>query len=121
MGRGAVDERGFEAVRRVRQTHSELSLPVFKALVREQFNMLLIDPEDALAAIPSMLPSDMQARRAGFELINKVMSASGKLSPEDRERMSRIARLFGIEKETTAVRNLSVVAPDRDGPEAKAS
>ena len=44
MPRAAVDERGFEAVRRIRQAHGDLPLPDFKALVREQFNMLLLDP-----------------------------------------------------------------------------
>ena len=58
MDRAAVDERGFEAVRRIRQTQSDVPLSAFKATVREQFYMLLIDTEAALAAIPSMLPDD---------------------------------------------------------------
>ena len=37
MGRAAVDERGFETVRRIRQRFSDVSLAVFKATVREQF------------------------------------------------------------------------------------
>src|SRR5206468_4328889 len=59
MARGAMDERGFEMVRRIRRSHSgmpPLSLPAFKSLVREQYLMLLIDPEASVAAIPSMLP-----------------------------------------------------------------
>jgi hypothetical protein len=121
MGRGSVDERGFEAVRRIRQTHSELTLSAFKALVREQFNILLIDQEDALAAIPSMLPPDAQTRRAAFDFISEVIGAVGKLSAEDQERMLRIARLFGLEKESASIRNLSVVTPARTEPQAKAS
>ena len=45
MGRAAVDERGFETVRRIRQAFSDVPLAVFKATVREQFSMLLIDTE----------------------------------------------------------------------------
>ena len=56
MARTAVDERGFEAVRRIRRAHGDIPLLVFKTVVREQFNMLLVDQEAALAAIPSMLP-----------------------------------------------------------------
>ena len=63
MARGAVDERGFEAVRRIRKSHGDMPLAAFKALVREQFNILLIDTEAALAAIPSMLPPDAETRR----------------------------------------------------------
>ncbi len=38
-----------------------------RRLVREQFYMLLIDPEAALAAIPSMLPADAKTRRKAFD------------------------------------------------------
>src|SRR5262249_15328342 len=48
MAKGSVDERGFETIRRIRRGQSgasHLSLSAFKSLVREQFLMLLIDPE----------------------------------------------------------------------------
>jgi len=93
-GRRAIDERGFEAVRRIRQSHGDLSLPAFKALVREQFNILLIDTEAALAAIPSMLPPDAESRRVAFGLIRTVMSARGEISGDDRKRLDEVARLF---------------------------
>ena len=60
MARGSVDERVFELVRRMRLTADgmpRLTLQAFKALVREQYFMLLIDEAAALAAIPSLLPS----------------------------------------------------------------
>ena len=94
MGRGAVDERGFEAVRRIRHEHGDVPLASFKALVREQFNMLLVDTEAALAAIPSMLPADVKLRQEAFELINRVLEARGELSAEDQERLQRVKRLF---------------------------
>ena len=40
--------------------HAALPLAEFKALVREQFFMLLIDQEAALAAIPALLPADAE-------------------------------------------------------------
>src|SRR5262249_19546239 len=74
MSRGSVDERGFELVRRIRSTQHELpvlTLAAFKVMVREQFLMLLIDPEAALAAIPAMLPADADKRQKGFELVEE--------------------------------------------------
>ena len=59
----SVDERSFELARRLREEHGDMSLADFKALVREQFNILLIDKEAALAAIPSMLPPDARDSR----------------------------------------------------------
>ncbi len=97
MARGAVDERGFEALRRIRESRSDLTLMAFKALVREQFTILLLDEKRALAAIPSMLPPDAKSRRAAFELIAEVLSATGRHSAEDRARLGELARLFGID------------------------
>ena len=34
-GRAAVDERGFEALRRIRRAHGDMPLSAFKALVRD--------------------------------------------------------------------------------------
>jgi hypothetical protein len=96
MSRAAIDERGFEAVRRIRQAHGELPLASFKALLRDQFNMLLIDADAALAAIPAMLPPEQETRRRAFDLIKTVMTARGALSVEDKRRMNKIAALFGV-------------------------
>ena len=102
MTRAAIDERGFELARRIRQAHGEMPLADFKALVREQFNMLLIDQEGALAAIPSLLPSDAEARHKAFDLIRQLLGARGELSSEDERRIGEVARLFGIDKEQAA-------------------
>jgi hypothetical protein len=121
MGRGSVDERGFELVRRIRtaQQHMPaLSLADFKALVREQFLMLLIDPEVALSAIPPMLPSELEARAKAFELIKSVLTAArGELNAEETERSARIAGLFGVGRGPATSRRLSVLP----GSQAKAS
>ena len=52
MTRAAIDERGFELARRIRQAYDETSLSEFKALVREQFSMLLLDQEAAARRHP---------------------------------------------------------------------
>jgi hypothetical protein len=96
--RGAIDERGFEAVRRIREAHGDLSLSDFKKLVRDQFNMLLIDQDAALAAIPSMLPSAAERRNEAFGLIKQILHARSGLSADDEKRLSVVARLFDIDE-----------------------
>jgi hypothetical protein len=96
MTRDAVDERGFEAVRRIRKSHGDMPLAQFKALAREQFNILLIDSEAALAAIPAMLPPDPKTRRKAFELIKTALSARGETTAEDARRLGEVAQLFGV-------------------------
>jgi len=111
MDRAAVDERGFEAVRRIREAQSDLPLSAFKAIVREQFNMLLIDTEGALAAIPAMLPADPEARQKAFELIAQMLHARGEYSSEDRARLQRLADLFGADARLGAEKNRTLAGP----------
>jgi hypothetical protein len=106
MARGGPDERAFEAVRRIRleqQEMSRLTLPEFKALVREQYFMLLIDAEAALAAIPDLLPRDSDARRRAFAAIRTVLSARGEITGEAAERLRRLARLFDVDARPVAL------------------
>jgi Protein of unknown function (DUF3141) len=119
MTRAAVDERGFEAVRRIRQVHSDMSLSAFKTCVREQYYMLLVDSEGALAALPSMLPQDIETRRKAFDLIKQTLGARGDLSAEDQRRTSEVARLFGLNDDAAA--SLVPFRATRKELEAKAS
>jgi pimeloyl-ACP methyl ester carboxylesterase len=98
MSRAAIDERGFEAVRRIRQSNAGMPLSVFKAMVREQFNILLIDTEAALEAIPSMLPPEAKTRLHALHLVETALSARGEMSVEYKKRMDRVAGLFSIDK-----------------------
>jgi hypothetical protein len=49
------------------------------------------------------------------------MSARGEFSAEDKERMLRIARAFGVEEAPPMVPNLTVVASTPKEAQAKAS
>jgi hypothetical protein len=97
MNRAAVDERGFELARRIREAHGDMPVAEFKKLVRDQFNILLIDQKAALEAIPSMLPADTESREKAYDLINQILRARGELSADDTDRMKEVARLFGVE------------------------
>ena len=108
-GRASVDERGFETVRRLRRAHGDIPLSVFKALVREQFYMLLVDEKAALAAIPGMLPGDAETRREMFGLVSLVLGARGDFSAEDQRRMAEVARLFGVETGSAAGANVTLL------------
>ena len=45
-----------------------------------------------------MLPPEAEKRRQAFDLIRTILSARGELTLEDRQRIDRIANLFGIDK-----------------------
>jgi pimeloyl-ACP methyl ester carboxylesterase len=118
--RGMVDERSLEALRSLRRndTGPRMTLPEFKMLVREQFFMLLLDRETALAAIPKMLPDNADQRRAAFAAIREVLSASAAISGEVASRLQRVAELFGVDAREVS-EGASNVAPF--DPRARAS
>ena len=121
MGRGGVDERGFELVRRIRgQQDSSLSLADFKALLREQFLMLLIDQNATLAAIPAMVPAETDQRQKAFDVVKQVVSAVGELSADETERLARVAEWFGVDRSAVASRRLALV-PTGEERQTKAS
>ena len=81
--RGMVDERSLEALRRARagDAASRLTLAQFKTIVREQFFMLLLEPEASLAAIPKLLPPGEDERRAGLDVIRERAVCECEKSP----------------------------------------
>ena len=97
MARGMVDERSLEALRRVRRNDggTHLTLAQFKTMVREQFFMLLLDQDAALAAIPKLLPESADERHAGLAAIREVLSASAEISGEVARRLKQVGQLFG--------------------------
>jgi hypothetical protein len=100
--RGMVDERSLEALRRLRQADesARITLAEFKMLVREQFFMLLLDRDAALATIPKLLPANMDERRKVFATIQEVLSASAEISGEAAKRLKEVAGLFGLKGNT---------------------
>lgn len=110
MARQAVDERGFSAIVRLRDMHPtsrQMTLTDFKALVRTQYLMLIIDEDAALSAIPGMMPGPVSDRQAAFAALRNVIEASG--TPEDipAERLRRVATLFGLSTELVKSRKES--------------
>ena len=73
-----------------------LTLAQFKAMAREQYYMLLLEPEAAVEAIPKLLPPNLVLRSKVFAALQQVLSASGAIESEVESRLERIARLCGI-------------------------
>jgi pimeloyl-ACP methyl ester carboxylesterase len=120
MARGMVDERSLEVLRRVRTSEigRRLTLAQFKMVVREQFFMLLLDQDAALAAIPKLLPESADERRAGFAAIREVLSASAEISGEVAKRLKQVGQQFGLDAAPIHEGQAGVVPFD---PKAKAS
>jgi hypothetical protein len=106
LPRGMIDERGLAALRGLPPLEEGLpriTLSEFKAMAREQYFMLLLDPETALGAIPTLLPPDAEARRRAFAAIREVLEASGEIQGEVETRLRRVGDLFGLGDEPLPV------------------
>jgi hypothetical protein len=99
----------------------QLTLSEFKAMLREQYFMLLIDRDATLAAIPSLLPDDLGTRRKSLAALQQVLIAGGELTGEAALRMERIAGLFGVGTGPELVAGVTPLAAARKSQRAKAS
>jgi Protein of unknown function (DUF3141) len=118
--RGYVDERGVAELRRVRLGEgSKMTLAQFKAMAREQFFLLLLEPEATLAAIPKLLPADVAERRKGLAAIRNVLSSGGEIAGEAAERLKKVTALFGVDEGVPLVTEKVPFVPSSD--RAKAS
>ena len=95
---GVADERGFAALQQIARelpAAKRIGLSRFKEIVRDQFLILRLDEERAIAALPNLLPADKRARETAVGLLRRVVEARGASSQEGARRMTRIEALFG--------------------------
>jgi hypothetical protein len=95
----SVDTRGFKMLQRVREEHDELfagervSAAERRELFKNQFFMLLLDEQQALASLPKLLPTTA-LRDAVMDMVRKVLSARGELSPARKDRLARVESIL---------------------------
>jgi len=94
----SIDERGFamlKAIRQARPANRRLALADVKVLFRDQYQLVRLDEERAVRAIPRLLPDDEAARRDGLQAIRDVVAARGAPGEDGAARLRRIEALFG--------------------------
>jgi Protein of unknown function (DUF3141) len=105
-GRNAVDERAFAAITRMRDAHAahrQMTLAAFKAMLREQHLMLVVDEEEALRAMPALLPASLEERRTALAILRRIIEASGAPGEAAEARLQRVAGLFELSPELVTV------------------
>jgi hypothetical protein len=94
---GAFDERGYrmlKAIRATRKANERLTIPEFREMFNVQLQLVLIDEERAVAALPKLLQSDGDGAAAAHEAFTRLAGAAGSLSEEGQRRLDRVERLF---------------------------
>ncbi len=92
---GVIDERGFNLLRAMRKEAGKgYTLGEFKRVLREQFLLLLLDEQQAVAVIPDMLAKSPALARRMADALHRMVETIGLHSDEAKARMAEIERLF---------------------------
>jgi pimeloyl-ACP methyl ester carboxylesterase len=94
---GKVDERGFAALKQISEelpAAKRIGAARFKDIVKEQYLILLLDAERAIAALPKLLPQDRRHCEEALAMVRRVLAARGALPEEGNRRLARIEAIF---------------------------
>jgi hypothetical protein len=94
---GTVDERGFSALKLIRASRpasNRKTLTEMKEIVRQQYLLLRLDEERAIAGLPGLLGADSAQRKAVLDAVHQVLAARGALSDEAKRRLARVEALL---------------------------
>jgi hypothetical protein len=94
---GKVDERGFAALKQIGAElppAKRIGFAKFKDVVKEQYLILLLDTERAIAALPKLLPDDRRQCDEALALVRRVLASRGALPEEGSQRLERIETIF---------------------------
>jgi hypothetical protein len=117
MPEGAVDERGFNLLRRMREEAGKgISLAAFKHMVRQQFFMLLLDERRAVEAIPDMLSRDRELASRMMSTARRLLEVVGVSNKESKARLAEMKALFESAGVREAAAHAHVSSVRRSGP-----
>ena len=95
---GGFDERGYrmlKGLREKRKSNERLSVSQFRQMLSEQLQLVLLDEERAIAALPKLLQANEAETAAALDVVRQLAGATGALDPEGARRLERIEKLFG--------------------------
>jgi len=111
-----ADERAFEMLRQLHAAEgADLSLPDFKAALRRELMLLMLDEAGALAALPRLLEgTPPETIEKGLGLLSAVARAGGPLSPTGEARLERFKEI--VRAPALPAMDASMPPPGRRGP-----
>lgn len=120
------DERAFNLLRMMRNGwmgQKDMTLAEFKQAIRDQFLMLVVDEDRAIAAIPGMLPREQEMRDEAVAFMRDVMRAQGEFDQITAVRLAEIEKAFGVSPAPSPVPEAAPVkaAPIKPPPAKTAS
>jgi hypothetical protein len=101
-----IDARSALALNVARQKLMHLSLDAFKALVRDQFFVLVLARERAVDVLGSQVP-EVDARKELLDRVNAIVDAAGPPTVAERYRIARLSQVLQAKPQTKLARAAS--------------
>jgi pimeloyl-ACP methyl ester carboxylesterase len=102
---GSIDERGFSVLQLIRASRpvaKRMSLAHFKQVLREQYQLVLLDEQRAISTLPALLGANAGDRKAALDVIHRVLAARGELSGEASRRLAQVEAMIDAKPEKLA-------------------
>src|SRR5271166_4443148 len=96
---GAADERSFRMLKIIRDTRKanrQLTLSQFRDMVKEQFQLVLLDEERAIKALPKLVHPGEPESDAALDALRALLVAPGPLPKEEKSRVVQVEKLLGV-------------------------
>ncbi|MGO9427513.1 DUF3141 domain-containing protein [Rhodoblastus sp.] len=101
---GSIDERGFNMLKIIRESRTageRLDNQRFKEILREQLQLVTLDPERAIAALPKLAPAGSTEGAKALKALHMVIAARGAPPKEGQRRLAQVEQLLGSKASTT--------------------
>ena len=95
---GGFDERGYRMLKDIRETrksNERLSARQFREMLNEQLQLVALDEERAIAALPKLLQASEVETAAALDVLHQLAGAVGALDTDGARRLARVEKLFG--------------------------
>jgi hypothetical protein len=96
---GAADERGFRMLKIIRDTRKanrKLTLSQFREMARDQLQLVVLDEERAITALPKLLHPGEPESDAALDALRALLVAPGSLTKEEKSRVIRVEKVLGV-------------------------
>lgn len=100
LGSGGINELELEAGRKAREQHpklARLSVAERKRLLKEQSHMVQLDPDRAIGALSSLLPTP-QERREAWNMAKVIAVGDGAINPKQQSVLDRLSQALELDQ-----------------------
>jgi hypothetical protein len=96
---GAIDERGFRMLKIIgeaRKANKRLTFAQFKDMLKEQYQLILLDEDRAVQALPKLVHPGERDSDSVLDALRAVLAAPGQLTKEEKNRAARIEKALNV-------------------------